>query len=247
MNINLRNDYSTLFSSMFSGSSGSVSGFSSNNLLADYASIKNGSYGKLLKAYYNRNASDDESTKTTSANKFSSKPGASTSLDSTETLAKIQSTTDKLKESADTLLTKGKDSVFESEKEDAAYNAVSTFITDYNSVLSAAEKSNSTSILQKTSSMVSLTKANEKMLSKIGITVNSDNSLSLDKEAFEKADQTTVKNVFQGTGSYGYNVSASASFINFKADTEAAKANTYNSYGSYNSNFTSGSIYNSFF
>ncbi len=246
MNINLKNDYSTLFSGMFSGSSNSMTGLSSNNLLADYASIKNGSYGKLLKAYYKKVSAEDDTTKT-SANKYSSKPGASTSLDSTETLAKIQSTTDALKESADALLEKGKNSVFDSEKENAAYNAVSDFVKDYNAVLDATDKANSTSILQKTLSMVNTTKANETMLSKVGITINEDNSLSLDKETFDKADKTTLKNVFQGTGSYGYSVSASASFINFKADTEATKANTYNSFGNYNANFTSGSIFNSYF
>ena len=39
----LKTDYSSLFSSVGSGS---------GNWLADYASIKNGSYGKLMKAYY---------------------------------------------------------------------------------------------------------------------------------------------------------------------------------------------------
>lgn len=246
MNVNFRNDYSTLFSGMFSGSSTKTTGYTANSFLSDYASIKNGSYGKLLKAYYKKTSAED-STSTTSANKYSSKPGASTSLDTAETLAKVQSTTDALKESADALLEKGKKSVFDSEKEDAVYNAVSDFVKDYNSVLDATDKVNSTSILQKTLSMVNTTKANEKMLSKVGITINEDNSLSLDKETFDKADKTTLKNVFQSTGSYGYNISASASFINFKADTEAAKANTYNSFGNYNANFTSGSIFNSYF
>ncbi len=249
MNIKLRNDYSTLFSSMFSGSSSGMTGLSTNNWLADYASIKNGSYGKLMKAYYAKTSDEDDkkTSSTTNANKYSSRWGASTSLDTTETLSKVQSTTDKLKESADALLVTGEKSVFESDKEDAAYNAVSNFVKDYNSVLDATSKANSVSILQKTASMVSATKANEKMLSKVGITVNADNTLSLDKDAFNKADKTTVKNMFQGTGSFAYKVSASASYINFKADNEAVKANTYNSFGAYNSNHTAGSIFNYYF
>ena len=62
------NDYSTLFNSMNkSSSSGSVnmfdvSGKSSNSLSAnfysDYASLKNGSYFKLAKSYYGKQASE---------------------------------------------------------------------------------------------------------------------------------------------------------------------------------------------
>ena len=43
---NLKPDYSYLFQSMTGGNSASL------NFLSDYASIKNGSYGKLMKAYY---------------------------------------------------------------------------------------------------------------------------------------------------------------------------------------------------
>lgn len=245
MNINLKTNYSALFSGLTSATNKSNGISYNNSFLADYASIKNGSYRKLMKAYYVKNS--DEDTKTSQANKYSSKPGASTSLDTTETLAKIQSSTDKLKESADALLEKGSKSVFESDKTDAAYNAVATFVKDYNSVLDATDDANSSSILQKTLSMVNATKANESMLNKAGITINEDNSLSLDKETFNKADKSTLKSLFNNTGSFAYNVSASASFINFKADTEAAKANTYNFSGNYAANFTSGSIFNSYF
>ena len=94
--------------------------------------------------------------------------------------------------------------------------------------------------------MVNATKANENMLSKVGITINEDNSLSLDKDTFNKANETTVKTLFNSTGSYAYNVSASASFINFTADNEALKANTYDFTGNYGANFTSGSIFNTY-
>ena len=62
MSIIQRQDVSYLFSNM-----GSKSG--SNNLmdcswLSDYASIKNGSYSKLVKAYYSKIDSEDSSSKT---------------------------------------------------------------------------------------------------------------------------------------------------------------------------------------
>ena len=128
MNINLKTDYSMLFSSLSSNSrSNNTNSISSSfTFLSDYASIKNGSYGKLLKAYYAKTSEDD--TTTSSANKYSSKLGASTSEDTAETLAKVQSSTDSLKESADALLETGSKSVFKSEDEDAVYDAVATFV-----------------------------------------------------------------------------------------------------------------------
>lgn len=241
--MNIKTDYSNLFSSLFStSSSGKSTG--TNNYLADYASIKNGSYGKLMKAYYAKTSSSEKSS---SSDAISSITGTTTSKDSADTLAKIQSSTDSLKDAADKLLVKGSKSVFESEDEDALYKAVSSFVDNYNSVLTNAGNSNSTSILQKTLTMVNATKANENLLSKVGITIGEDNSLSIDKEAFQSANKSSVKTLFNQTGSYGYSVSASASFINFKADTEAAKANTYSSMGNYANNYTSGSIFNSFF
>ena len=54
INIQAKTDVSYLFSSLGSGEAG-VAG---SNLLADYASIKNGSYAKLMKAYYSENADD---------------------------------------------------------------------------------------------------------------------------------------------------------------------------------------------
>lgn len=48
INMHLKNDYSFLFSGMSTSSGGSLGNL---NFLSDYQSIKNGSYGKLLKAY----------------------------------------------------------------------------------------------------------------------------------------------------------------------------------------------------
>ena len=49
--MNLNYNVSTLFSSLNTGSTSGTSGLSS--VLSDYGAIRNGSYGKLLKAYYN--------------------------------------------------------------------------------------------------------------------------------------------------------------------------------------------------
>lgn len=237
INITAKNDYSYLFSGLSATRNGSGTNL---NFLSDYASIKNGSYYKLMKAYYGKNASDEVSDLAGKTN--------STSADTNKTLAKVQSATDSLKESADALLATGKKSVFTEDKvTDKVYDAVAQFVEDYNATLSAADDVNSTSILSRTLNMTNATASNKNMLEKVGITIGTDNSLKMDKDAFMKADITTVKNLFNGTGSYAYRVSAQSSLINFAADNEAMKANTYNFTGAYNNTYSAGSIYNSFF
>ena len=48
INVGKNQDYSYLFQSLSSGSGG----MGNLNFLSDYASIKNGSYAKLMKTYY---------------------------------------------------------------------------------------------------------------------------------------------------------------------------------------------------
>lgn len=242
INIQAKNDYSFLFNSLGSASkSGSLGNL---NFLSDYASIKNGSYGKLMKAYYAKSGTSNEVSSIADKKNTTN----STSADDTKTLAKVQSATDDLKASADALLEKGKKSVFtEDTITDEAYKAVSQFVSDYNNTLNAADDVNSTSILNRTLVMTTATEANKDSLSKVGITINEDNSLSIDKDTFMKADAGAVKNLFNVTGSYAYRVSAQASLINFAADNEATKAATYDFTGSYSNNYNAGSIFNSFF
>ena len=68
MNISMRNDYSYLFNNMNSKASSANSMYGIN--LSDYASIKSGGYGKLMKAYYKSDvASPSDSTKTNANSK----------------------------------------------------------------------------------------------------------------------------------------------------------------------------------
>lgn len=249
MNIGL-NNYSFLFSNQ-TQNSGS---FSYGINLADYASIKNGSYGKVLKAYYGDSNSTAKSMLDSSIGNKEEK----------KDLAKLQQTSDSLKESADALLTKGNKSVF-SKKElttknedgttttnydydkDAIYKGLKSFVDSYNDMVKAGGDTKSDAIVRQTYNMTKTTAAYEKSLAKIGISVGKDNQLTINEEDFKKANMEQVKSLFNDTGSYGYQVSAKASQINYTADKEAEKANTYNMNGYYNNAFSSGNIYNSYF
>ena len=237
INIQMRNDYSYLFSSLNTSSTGSAGNL---NFLSDYAAIKNGSYGKLMKAYYAESGASDSVKKL-------AKPNNSVSKDDTETLTKVKAATDDLKESADKLLTKGSKSVWAEDDMENVYSAVNELVKDYNSVLDTMDKTNSTSILSRAKSMVNNTVVNEKLLGKVGITINEDNSLSIDKKAFLEADKTTVKSLFSGNGSFAYRLSASASMMNYAAEKEADKAATYTGTGAYGNTFSSGNVFDSLF
>ncbi len=241
INIQSKTDYSLLFNSLGTTRSGGGSSLGNLNFLSDYASIKNGSYGKLMKAYYG------EAGKSKEVSSIADKKSASTSKDTAETLAKMQSATDELKESADALLESGNKSVFKGEDAEKIYTAVKSFVDDYNSVLDASAVTNSTGILNRVKNMVVTTSSYEKALNEIGITIGKDSSLAIDKDQFMAADMENVKVLFNKNGSFGYATSAQSSLINYAADNEASRANTYNISGSYTNNYSSGSIFDSIF
>lgn len=238
--INQRMDTSYLFSSM-SKSTGAGSDLS--NILSDYASIKNGSYGKLMKAYYGSNANSSVKSMASSS---------TAARDDSKTIASIQSKAGDLKSAAEDLLKTGSDSLFtqkdiEKTAEDGTkttekgydtdgiYKAVSKFVDSYNAAIKSASDSNNQSIVNAARNMVNETAANAKLLSKVGISMGLDGKLSVDEAAFKKADMKTVENLFGSKGSYAYGVQARASYMEIYAKSDAAKASgLYSQNGTYN-------------
>jgi len=201
------NSVSSLFASL---GTGSTSSNSSNGTLGinlnDYASIKNGSYGKLMKSYY---ALDEEPTK--------DKKSKNDTDDTDATIRSIKSASDDLKDSAAALYSsKGlyeKDANGEYDME-AIYEKVSAFIEDYNSTIEAVGSAETESIANAGASLVNNTTNNIDMLSKLGISVSgADFTLSIDKEKFMKSNIADVKSMFSGVGSFAYQVGAKASRI----------------------------------
>lgn len=255
INIQSKTDYSYLFSSL--GSSSSTSGSTNLNFLSDYAAIKNGSYGKLMKAYFSSDVSDEVSSLVKSSSK-------SISSEEKKALTRVQSASDALKESADALLETGKESLF-TKKEvtstdesgvesttkeydvEAIYKAVKGFVDDYNDVINAVDDAGNEKVTNRAVSLANITGSNEDLLNDIGITINDDCTLSLDEKAFKNADMATAKTLFNGTGSYAYRVSAQASLIDFAADSEATKANTYTASGTVDSTGSVGNLFSSYF
>lgn len=255
--IGAKNDYSFLFSSMNSSKANQTAGLTS--LLTDYKTIKTGSYGKLMKAYFTEDGSRE--AKKIANGKTSERVS---SKEDAKKLNKVQTATDSLKTAADAMLTTGSKSVFAQKDittkdengvestakgydKEAIYSAVNDFVKGYNSVISSVDDAQNSTVTNRGVSMANNTATYEKALNKIGVTVKDDGTLSLDKDTFMKADMSNVKNLFSGNGSFGYQTSAQASMIHYSASNEASKAATYTGSGNYSSVLSAGNIYNGFF
>lgn len=227
-NFNLLNNN---FSNNFSNT-GTANNYSGVNL-SDYSSIKNGSYGKLLKSYYAKQETGSTKTDKESSAKIS--------------LAK--SNADELKKSADALNRSSlwekktftqKDEVTgeETEKEDYDWDnilkAVKSYVSDYNNVVDDAAESNSKTILRNGMWMTNMTSRNTGLLNEVGISVGKGNKLEVDESKLKEARITSLKTLFTGYHSYGNKVSQKASSIGAATVGQSVKSNvSYTDNGSY--------------
>lgn len=223
------NSVSTLFGSSSTSTANST-------FLSDYASIKNGSYRKLLNAYYGQNSTVNDNT--------------ATSKDSAKKLTSLQDDVDSLKKAIGEVNTTGKDSVF-NEKDikqedgttkkgydvEAIYKKVNKFVETYNDLLDSSKDVSSNSLDNSIKNLKNTMNANTKLLAKIGIEVKSDGKLSLDENTFKESNMSRVKEVFNSVGSLGYQISNRVSRVDYAIQREASKANTYNQYGTYSNNY----------
>ena len=229
MNINLsglKQDYSFLFSSMNSLSNSSNNLFNSINL-SDYNSIKTGTYGKLLKAYYKKEETDTEDT--------SSKNNTTSKVENTSAkeLKEVQTEANELRDSAAVLMQKGSKSVFKDEDMKKVYSAVSDFVEDFNTVFDKGTESGSKSVIRSSEGLVKLARDYEDELNQMGITIGKDNKLTIDKDTFMKTDVNKVKELFNGQNSFSYLTSVRAVSIANTAYSESNKSNLYTGNGNY--------------
>ncbi|MBQ2705976.1 MAG: flagellar filament capping protein FliD [Agathobacter sp.] len=217
------NSIGNLFSSLGTNTTGSTSSYSGNLgiNLADYASIKNGSYSKLMKSYYEL----DEKKETKETN------SKNDTDDSDATIKSIKGSAKELKESAQALY--GSKGIFEKDANgeydmEAIYEKVNAFIEDYNSMIESVGSAETESIANAGANVVNATTNNMKMLAKLGIKVSgSDFTLSIDKEDFMKSNIADVKSMFSGVGSFAYQVGAKASRIYSMVEDKVSGIGTY--------------------
>lgn len=224
INIPAKTDYSTLFASANTSSRGnSVSDLS--GLLGEYNSIKTGSYGKLLKAYY---AKDDIKSTSGAESKDNKKPEKLNESEETTAYNKVSTTADALTKSIDDL------SKVDVSKDEDAKKAVGSFVKNYNNFIKASEDVDSVSIDGRVKTIKNNTATYSKQLAKLGITVDKEGKMSLDEDTFANADKSDISSLFAAKSSYGYSVKVSAGMAASNANYEATKTSLYTSNGTYN-------------
>lgn len=232
INIKAKTDYSALFNSLGNGSS-------TSNILADYASIKNGSYGKLMKAYY---AEGNKSSEVSSVAKTKTqKLDTTTNKEEVKAYTDIEKAAENVKKSVDDIMSG------EYESEEDAYDAVASLVKDYNSLVEKAGASDNEGIARKAKNLTDMTATYKKNLESIGITIGKDNKLSIDKDTFINSDMGKVEELFSPAKSFGRNLSENALLIDSQANYEATRADLYTSTGSFNKDLNIGSMMDSLF
>lgn len=199
--INNQSNISSLYNSIFGIGSNSQSGISYG--ISDLAMIRNGSYGKLMKAYYaTENTGKTDSSKTEEEIK----------ADQTK-LVSVKSQAASLNNSLEDLRSKSlyepagtDDKGKNTYDQDKITKSVKDFVDKYNSYVKSSSDVDSVSILKKSVSMVGFTAKNAGMLSRIGITIGENNQLTVNEDKLKNASVHDISSLFQGGGSYGDSV-----------------------------------------
>lgn len=231
----------------FFGTSNASSG---SSLFSDYAMIRNGTYKKLMRAYYGKPGSTSSSSDRTSKTEESAE-----AKQAKMNLKTLKTAADELKTSASGLknskafIGKMNEETGEVEYDmEAIKKDVDSFVKSYNSTIKAAGNADSSSVLKKALWMISDVKSNAGLLEDVGITIGEDNTLSVNAEKFKEADISTLKTLFTGYGSVADKVMTKASEISrlSGAAINNASRSSYSSRGDYASVNTS-SYYDKFF
>ncbi len=146
------------------------------------------------------------------------------------------------------------DSAFAVDKEtgemdyDKAFTAAEGFVNSYNELVSSIRTSGNESISGKHQFISNMTNAYTKRLSDVGITVQSDGKLAIDKDTFKSASASELEKIFGKKESFASFMESQAKQLsNLAAKETAAKdAATYNQSGTKATEnaLTSGAILN---
>lgn len=189
-------------------------GMGNTNFFSDYASIRNGSYRKLLKAYYGRNNNSGTTSTGTRSNtsnvldqileeRKNPKVSKQTSEANSNLTSGIPTLTNAVKAlQNDTTYTASEDG--KTSAQDKVVSALKTYVTEYNDVVNAAKKSTLSNKTSHIASMMKSTAANANKLKEIGITINGNGTLQFVEGQAKHADISKVQNLFSKENSMSY-------------------------------------------
>lgn len=207
-------DYTSLFNSLPKTSESSGGGLT--NLATEFNSIRSGSYGKLLSAYYKKMNSGDSATQAIQKENENRKlvGGNASSLKSAaKTLSKMN---------------------FAEASEEDSLKAIKSFVSSYNSVIDTADDVNSKSILRNAVWMTNITQKSSGLLNELGISVGKDNKLTLDETKWANANNSTKTALFNGRQGFAEKMVYKANqMTNSSAEKASFTASAYKDNGDY--------------
>ena len=198
--------------------------------LSDYNMIRSGSYGKLMKAYYNKKEAEKSASNQESRQSMTLMSGAAGSM-AKSAQALMKSSLWEKKE-----IKEKNENGEEVTKNDYDWNAITkavkNFISDYNKTVEQAGESGVKGVLRNASWMTKTTSLTENLLSKAGISITSGNKLELDEDELKNANISDLKSLFTGVNSYASKMYAKGNSI---MNAAAGAGGTYTSSGHYSS------------
>lgn len=214
----------------FFGGMGGNTGF-----FSDYASIRNGSYRRLLKAYYggNNQSSTTAGTRKTSnvleqilEERKNPKVSEQTKEANSKLTSGIPTLTNAVKAlQNDTTYTDSEDG--KKSAQDKMVSALKTYVSEYNDVVNAAKKSTLSNKTSHIASMMKSTTENADKLKEIGISVNANGTLQFIEGQAKHADISKVQDLFSAKNSMSYG-STVMSRLQFAGITSGTTSSTKN-------------------
>ena len=229
MTMAINQGYSGLFQSL-SSSNGS------SNFLADYASLKSGSYGRLMKAYYGttvNSSSTSSGTGTRTSNVLDqileerknpkvSEEVKEANANLTTGISNLKKTVASLQNDATYTATQNAQTGQVSQSAtDKTVSAMKDYVAQYNDVVNASKKSTMTNKTGYIANIMSSTAANADKLKEIGVTINTDGTLMLNEKKLRETDVTKVQDLFSSKDlmSYGSTVASRLNFAGISSST----------------------------
>ena len=218
-------------SSMF-GSNNSTNLYS---LFSERASIKNGTYKRLLNSYFDTVGGSSDKTSSTRRSRGSDiidkllkeKMYPTVSKETKEANSNLTSGLNSLQSSVSALL---KDSTYEDTENgttaaDKVVSEVKSYVTSYNDVVTASKSSTLSNKTAYVANMMSTTSKFSKELSEIGVSLKQDGTLQLDETKLKAADISKVQKLFSSDNiqSYGSTIASRVKFAGGGSSTSTNK------------------------
>jgi len=223
MKINPNTDYSALFSSLNTKNS-------NTSFLSDYASIKNGSYKKLMKAYYASQTTDTKKTSTTTNKSDSNSSAAET----------VKSAADTFKDSVEAL----KRAVV-SEDTEAIVSKAKEFTDNFNKLSVEVNQYGNSKVKKATTNMIDYMGNSLSTLSKAGFSFSEDGKLSVSEETV-KANNSSLKTLFGSKSSFADSLYSKASSVEGKAKSIINTQKSYTAKADYSTTDYIGKLFDGY-